>query len=450
MKPGVPAVEGPMLAQTRITRKALMAIDWKTFDELVYASARAALVRRWERQKATVYAIAFHEFYAELDGPIALPWLAANSVESVTRSEESRWSAPDWKWPRIPYAPVELKSLHRSVQKEAVSGDESHWHKVHARFIESFIRACRKLTRELAGHPSADRNLVAVCLVEEDDDTVLRRCLTAAQFRRHFPDTSDQRSPVALQSDSKWETYAADLYGHQAEVLKLGSAAVPFLTEILKQDTPESWVAAQLLGRLGARDPKSLSELKRRAKRAGRVAFHDTIALALLGETDELLQLAGDARTREIAIQGLCSLYSSVRNECVVPGKLDYAPLEKLLAIPACRKKVNSLYSGPCEIRETDVDEALRGANSPFEAIREHAITVLGNRKLGARNASRILPVLAAHLDDPRVMMRRLALLSLGRWKKSARDFLADIRKRLQDPDPANAQIARNLTQSLK
>jgi hypothetical protein len=50
-----------------------------------------------KRNAASFYAVVFHEFYAEVGGVIAMPCLAANTVEKPAGKEDSPWNSADWK-----------------------------------------------------------------------------------------------------------------------------------------------------------------------------------------------------------------------------------------------------------------------------------------------------------------------------------------------------------------
>jgi hypothetical protein len=203
-------------------------------------------------------------------------------------------------------------------------------------------------------------------------------------------------------------------------------------------------MAADCLAKIGISSPDVLRALKQRARQAHGLAFHDTIALAVLGEVDFLLELADSTQTRDIAVRGICGLYSFWLNSCQQPRILNYRPLELLLQRPACNRRIKELYSGHCEITEASVDEALRGLESEHTVIREHAVVVLGDRRLGAEAAARILPALATRLQDRSATVRRLAILSLSRWKKAARPYAAQIRKLFKDPNINVAFTARH------
>jgi hypothetical protein len=218
---------------------------------------------------------------------------------------------------------------------------------------------------------------------------------------------------------------------------------------VLLSHAKDDWVAASLLASIGIADARAIQILKDRAASAHDRAQHDAIALAVLGEAAFLLELASQAKTREIAVQGLCCCYSQFMDASQQEHRLDYEPMERLLAIPGCKGRVERLFSGPCEIRPDDVDEALRGLESKHSVIREHAVTVLGNRKLGAQAAKRILPAIAARVQDKSADVRRLAVLSLERWKKAAAPFLANVKPLTKDPDPTVAHFAKRFVKEM-
>lgn len=422
-------------------------IDWKKFENTLLSAALQAATRLMERSKGTFYVFVFHEFYAETEGRIALPCLAANTVEALAGQKDSRWSSADWKWSQIKYVTPELRTLHRSMEKAAVKDDGKEWQQIHARFLDATIATAKKLTPLLRKYENVSKDFGVYVFTEDDEVEILQRCMTPAQFKKRFPqlqaEIAASQQLEASPRDAKFEAYRNDLYEHQKELLKLGEEAIPFLCEVLESNLPQNWVAASLLGQLGVPDPRAIALMKQRAQTGREIHQHDTVALALLGEVDFLLKLAETSQTQWIAVQGICSLYSSQIDSARQPRALDYQPVEKLLAIPGCKKHLESLYSGPCEIRESDVDEALRGLKSKHELIRGHAVTVLGQRKLGAKVAARVLPAIAESLQDKSATIRRLAILALSRWKKTAKPYAPEMRKLFRDPDPNIVHYAK-------
>ena len=165
----------------------MFLIDWKQFERAVLDAVRAAITRLMDRSSAPFYAVAFHEFYAETGGVIAMPCLAANTVDDLAEKEDSRWSSADWKWTQIKYATAEIRKLHRTIEKVAMSQDDSFWEQTHSRFIDAFVRVAKKLTAELRKHPRAGKDFGLFVFTEDDEIEVLQRCMTPARFQKLFP-----------------------------------------------------------------------------------------------------------------------------------------------------------------------------------------------------------------------------------------------------------------------
>ncbi len=417
-------------------------LDWKIVEAAVFDAALPAITQLMDRHAGSFYAVAFHEFYAEMDGVIAMPCLAANTEEYLAEKDVSRWSSADWKWTQIKYATAQTRKLHRTIEKAATSRDESFWQQTHARFIDAFVTIAKKLTAELGKHPRAGKDFGVFLFSEDDEIELLKRCMSPAKFKKLFPQLQSKLEETKRRGssplESKLQIYRQHIRDYENEILKLGTQALPMLRHAL-EDKKQGWAAADLLARIGIPDTDVIRILKQHALKGHETACHDTIALALLGEVDFLLELADSAKTRDVAIRGICSLYSVWLDLCLQPRKLDYRPLEQLLKKPACKGKVSEHFSGNCHIDEGDVDEALRGLESKHAVIREHAVIVLGNHRLGAKLATRILPAVAARLQDRSATVRRLAILSLSYWKKAAKPYAAEIRKLFKDP---NADVA--------
>ena len=427
---------------------------WAQFELVLQATVESAVSQLMSRVTGRFYCVAFHEFYAELDGPITMPLLAASTEESIAGRSDQRWSSTDWKWRNIKYLTPELRKLHRAMQKHAVSGDEAVWQSTHARFMDMFIKVARRLTGQFQKHEQTTRDLAVLVFTEDDEIATLQRCLTAARFRKLFPQLAselDTQSQLAARPVSdKFQKYREDLYRYQPEIQKLGQQAIPFLCEVLTGKAKDDWVAASLLGKIGIADAKAVQILKSRAATAHRHAQHDVCALAVFGETEFLLQLATQIHTRDVGIQGIAWTYSNFMDASKQEHRLNYQPMERLLAIPGCKGKVEKLYSGACQIQPDDVEEASRGLASKHAVIREHAVSVLGNPKLGTQSAKRILPALAERLQDKSAVVRRLTILSLGRWKKAAAPFVADVKRLTKDPDPTVAEFAKRFVKESK
>lgn len=423
------------------------------FELVLQATVESAVSQLMSRDTGRFYCVAFHEFYAEVDGPVTMPLLAASTEESIAGRSDQRWSSADWKWRNIKYLTPELRKLHRAMQKHAVSGDEAVWQSTYARFMDMFIKVARRLTGQFQKHEQTTRDFAGLVFTEDDEIATLQRCLTAARFRKIFPHLAsdlDAQSKLATRpSSDKFQAWREDLYRYQPEILKLGKPAIPFLCEVLTSNANDDWVAASLLAKIGIADAKAIQILKARAASGHGGARHDVNALAVLGEAKFLLQLATQAKTRDVAVQGLCCCYSRFMDASRQEHRLDYQPMERLLALPGCKGQVEELYSGACQIQPDDVEEALRGLASKHAVIREHAVSVLGNPKLGTQSAKRILPALAERLQDKSSVVRRLAILSLGRWKKAAAPFVVDVKRLTKDSDSTVAEFAKRFVKEL-
>ena len=95
------------------------------------------------------------------------------------------------------------------------------------------------------------------------------------------------------------------------------------------------------------------------------------------------------------------------------------------------------------EIGVESLDAAIEGTKSKHRIIREHAVDCPGNRKLGKSAGERAMPAIVALFDDPCFNVRRLAMLSLSRWKKAATPYVPQLKKLCRDPDPDVRKWAR-------
>ncbi len=428
----------------------MSAFNWKQYEEVVFRAACEAARKIMDQHSGAFYSVAFDEFYAECEGMIKLPFMAANTTAELGDDKDDLWSTPDWRWTMRRYSNKDVTQFHRALQKEAVSKDEEHWHVIYKRFIQAFINVAKQLSAELKKHPHATRDFAAFVFVEdcEDDIEVIRKCTTPAKFKKLFPwlqEEVDRRRALGTSSfEDKLATYRKELRKHETQILKLRERAIPMLLDALG-DPKQAWSAADILGPLGIPDERVIAALRTRAQNGHELNFHDTIALELLGDTEFLLKLAGDAKARKIAIRGITIRYSSWASD-IKQIPLDYRPIERLLEDQECKGSVEKFYDSP-KIVAADIDEALRGLQSKHGLIREHATCVLCDPRLGKEASKRILPALAARLRDRRATVRRLAILSLGRWKKLGQAYSPEVRKLLKDPDPNVASYAESFLQ---
>jgi len=96
---------------------------------------------------------------------------------------------------------------------------------------------------------------------------------------------------------------------------------------------------------------------------------------------------------------------SRTRLNRLEPLPFDYQYTERLLAMRSAsirRQVADELKPGSSKIRiaPEDIEEALRGLASDELILRQHAVCVLGDRRLGVQCGKRILPALAERLND--------------------------------------------------
>ncbi len=174
---------------------------------------------------------------------------------------------------------------------------------------------------------------------------------------------------------------------------------------------------------------------------------HSADALHLLGDVEFLYGLLQQADIRDHAVEGILKGLKVGASERKQPLPLDYRHAERLLAMNSPEieaRVVEELKPGSSfiEIKPSDLDEVLRGLNSPHVVIRQHAACVADDRALGKAVGKRLLPALAEKLTDPVPNVRRLALLALSNWKADAAPYHAEMKKLQKDKDPQVRQYA--------
>lgn len=387
-----------------------------------------------KRGLGPVRALALHEVYRELDGPIALPMLAVDIAREA--DAEARWSPPDWAFPELPLRKRTLAQLARALERHATSGSQAHWRRVERRVANLLIRVVRRLRDQAPTLLETTPNFVAFWDDAEGGPELMQKTIPA-RLRETLGLAPAQAAPARRRrgvTAAHVEALAGlDSDAARAALVSLGGRAAPALLGVL--DDPErGWQAARVLGELPRPTPVVIEALRARAADGGWCAR----ALGNLGDLEWLAE-----QPVEVATAGLAA---ALPGEFARRRPLDYAPLEGYLdglSTAARRRAERALMAmGTGEIVVDDVDEAIRGLGSRFSSLRRHAASVLGERGLGRAAGKRILPALAGALRDRSVKARRTALVSLMAWKSAARPFSELLEPLRADPDPAICVLA--------
>ena len=437
--------------------------NWRTYEtELLKCVEKSVLEVMGQYPDEHFYGAAFHSFYREYGDRIALPCLAVNTEEEIDENLDTRWSSPDWYWNDLSYEGRALASLHDRLNNFASSNDDNHWEILHKEWMAGLIRVAKRLTAKLKKQVQATQDF-GFFLFDEESDDVLRRCMSSAKFKKLFPDLLNdierKQANEELPAAKKLALYANDLSKENCEkLLTHGKKAIPVLLNKLSGE--DGWLAANLLGRLGVPDENVIEALRESVEsKDDSCRRHAATSLALLGDIDFLLKLAGRKKSREIAIDGIRRLYSASADYSMIHVPLDYRPLEQLLAIDTCRKPAQrprctggnfNFALGNREVNVGDVDEAIRGTRSKYKMIREHAVRCLGNRSIGKASSRKAMQAMVDCFDDRAMSVRRLAVLRIKDWKKTAKDHFPAIRQLARkDPDPDVREAARNTMRRL-
>ena len=436
-----------------------MKIDFKEYEsEMGTCIERAVSQVMAEFPDEHFYAAALHEFYRETGDRITLPCLAVNTSEEIDESGDSRWSSADWYWIDLKFASERLLELHDELENEASRLTTTHWDKVHTQWMNALVRVAKQLTRSLKKQSAATKDFGFFLFDEEGDEIeLLRRCMSAAKFKRVFPHLQkamdEEKADAALPAKQQLAKYKEDLYAHGDKLIEHGEAAIPILLDCLDNDERQRWCAARLLASLGIPNADVIRALKHHAcvKEHGRTRFHMTTALAILGDVDFVLDIANKADTRDAAIDGIRSLYRPW-DDGFAPVPLDYSPLERLLSIKSCTNEAQELsgnqrirYAIPSpvgDIRPEDVGAAVAGTTSKYKMIREHAVRALGDRKLGKAASVAAMQAVVDCFSDRAMTVRFLAALNIGYWKKAAKAHVPAIRKLMENDPDSDVRLA--------
>jgi len=421
-------------------------MNWQQLEDSFFRTAKRVIGRTLrENPKETFYAAAIHESYRELDGQIAFPWLALNTLENLPEGEDTgvKYNPPDWKWPDLEASTKELEKLWDQLQTEANRSSQAHWLKTEKRFVATMVRVAKRLYREFKDHPRVSQDFFVFFADEHEQLDLLKKCLPKKLLMHHFGEAfeaeAEREAVVNAPVADRFEKFREDLWDFEDELVAMGSEAVDFaLGELISENQVST--AARIVGRIGIASEKVISTLRNEVLKSGKSAAWSACALGMLGDLDWLLEQTDSAKTRKHAVGGLVLPLRSFANETAQPIPLDYRPLEALLqkGCPHCDEiateelRPGSVY---VDIANDDVDEAVRGMKSEFVIIRQHAVCVAGERKLGAAAAKKLLPAIVERFQDEVPNVRRLAILALSYWKAKARPYHDEARKLIEDPD---------------
>ena len=466
-------------------------LDWKQFEQslfdIYWRDVQAFLAAHPDD---TFYAFALSGLYREEDGPIYLPTLAANSEQAYAEvlasyqkkgiSEFSadagqlgslRWNPADWSWEELDINSEgsAFQQLNDALIAEANSSTPAHWLRAEARLLKVLISICKALTKACKKSASASQlspqfAVLLITLDDEESEQLARQSLGEPLFLKLFPshdkDAQRRYRIAALPIAQQLQYHLACLQGVALEELGLSAQDTSLLgeeaeTALLSMDhalvahallpvlsRPQAqWRAAMMLAQMAWHDEAVLAALrqqvqqplKQRSEESGRNWCAS--ALGAIGDQDWLLQQVSTvALPAERIAQGIAHPYRAWNSK---PGTtalhLNYAPLEQALslnhqALTAALGEELAPGTGFCSLRSADLDEAIRGLQSPHLLVRVHAACIMGERSLGAAAGKRIIAALAQALRrDDNEDVRYQAMLGLQDWKKASISQLAEI-----------------------
>jgi hypothetical protein len=426
--------------------------DWKAFEAALLAELTAALQRfAKEHGKETFYAVALYGVSRELDGLLALPLLAASSVEKGPPPDKpptfwgARFNPADWPYQEIGLGSKPALKLEQQLTAEATRSTPAHWRATEKTYFQVLVRIAGAL-RDATGALERTADFVCFWHDEEGGEDLARKTIDKALWTKLFAREAAQkreRARVAKQPAAERAAFLVTRFGSfdgvdtetaQRELLAMGAEAVDALVAKVG-DKRDGWTAAKVLGQIGITTPAAIKALRARASE-----HWFAKALGMLGDHAWLAE-----QKRDIAVSGLSARLKAI-TQGGPPRPLDYAPLEAYLAknndARAAFEKELAPGSSYVQIQKADVDEAVRGLASKYAVVRWHAAAVLGDRELGAAAGAKALPVLATLLDDRNTLVRRLAVLSLSYWKAAAKPYHDAIRALADDPDPVIRSVA--------
>ena len=222
-----------------------------------------------------------------------------------------------------------------------------------------------------------------------------------------------------------------------------GRSAVPVLTELLRDASPEvRWQAADLLGQAGPAE-------------RGDTAAKDALVRALQDDDPHVravaassLSVLGDAGPDAIPV--LRDMLTTGERLAALKALVRYGPE----AEPAIPRLIDLLHDDDSEVRwraamtlgkigpaaRVAVPKLVDALKDEDALVREHAAEALGEIGPDAREA---VPALAVALRDPDARVRRDAVRSLGQIGAAAKAAVPDMRLLLDDKEERVWKAAR-------
>lgn len=433
--------------------------DWNEFEDELVAQLQGALALLGQQvQSEPFYVVALYGVYRELDGLLSLPLLGANTDAEGPEDAQGdfwaeRWNPHGWAHTELEFDEAAALALEKRLTAEATKSTSDHWRRVQERYDEVLVRVAGRLRAIASEALAVTESFVCFVFDEAGGPALAKHTIEDARFDAVFTKAATKFREQARVAALSPEERAAFLVGRlglydgissedaQVGLVSLGEVAVPLLLPLL-DNKENGWIAAKLLGDIGIATPEVLGALRDVAPRVMWAA----VALGMLCDDTWLLRSTEPG----VAVRGLTARLRAISTK-ERTSPLSYGSLESFLegADSAQRMRVEEELKPGCaynRIDAADVDEALRGLTSEHDAIRWHAAAILGKRELGDTCAQRILPALAVGLEDSHPWVRRLALLSLSRWKQAAAPYAAAMVALAEDPD----EVVRRTIASLK
>ena len=484
----------------------MQTLDWRAVEQTlfdVWWDGLRKLLRANPKERFYVFAL---HCWAIDDDQCALPYLAANSeqryAEAFPDGESAgelagtachpRWSPPEWSWYGCSDAESQarLDALTVTLHRHWLASSPEHEADFLNRFLNVLTRIAIQLRRTLqgkewVGHLAPD---LVVLVISQDGECspntllrLLRRCAGAKAFARLFfrmeAERLEARRVRRLATTDQIRYHVACLRGVALPDLNLTAAQARGLREpaqnaLRATQSPEAahallplldskkagvWQAAFMLAQICWTDSAVVAALRQAALRWGESSDGEwsVRALAVLGDAEWLLNQAlatPPGLPDSLVATGLAQPYLDWHSE-ERPERptLDYRPLELALSqLPHLRPLLEEELkpgTGCCAARPRDVEEGLRGLQSPLPLLRRHAAVLLGEARLGAAVGARVLPALAhalAHDDDAKT--RFLVALSMAQWKLASAPWRATaLGVSTQDPDESVRRVAGHL-----
>jgi hypothetical protein len=224
-------------------------VDWKNLESVLVGESKKA-IDAWldENPTQTVYAVAFHESYRELEGQIVIPQLAINSLQRLEKHgmrREDSWAfnPADWKSKDVLPRSIAIEEVEGVVIATANASTPAQWYRTEKQFLLSITRVAKALSKSFKKHSQFADDFVIFLNDEADEGgSLIKKSVSKALFEKFFPQLIERdhvgASLSAINDDERLRELLASPFEYDEagkKILAYGARAVEGLLRLLRE-----------------------------------------------------------------------------------------------------------------------------------------------------------------------------------------------------------------------